>query len=130
MKTIKYIPKITNARTEYREITDEDAIWLQTELIRWLTIISQLDQARDDDSVWVRDRWWHKRTDKLHKGQLGPNTPCSLVGGILNNLLFKTPQQRDFTNKQMEDIEYVSMILAQAYESCTAIRFQIGFEAS
>lgn len=128
MRIIKYIPKITNARTEYREITNEDAVWLQTELIRWLTVMSQLDQCRDDDSVWVRDHWWHRRTNKLHKGQEGPNTPCSLVGGVLNNLLFKEPQQRDFTNKQMEDIEYVSAILAQAYPTITAVRFQIGFQ--
>lgn len=130
VKVIKYIPKITNAGTEYREIDPEEMTWIQTQLVRYLTIMAELDQARDEDSRWVRDQWWHKRSDKLHRGKQGQNSPCSVVGGVLNNMMFKDTPQRDFSNKQMEDIEYISAILGTVYEGCQPIRFQIGFSVS
>jgi len=53
-----------------------------------------------------------------------PNTPCSVIGGLGNNLVFGT--QRDLTDKQMEDIQFVSMALATFLE-VEPIRFQIRF---
>lgn len=126
MKIIKYIPKITNAGTEYRELDPDDLMWIQTQMVRWLSQMAELDQLRDEDSVWVRDNWWHKRSNKMHKGRNGPNSPCSVVGGILQNMMFKTPVQRDLTNKQMEDIEYISTVIGAAYKDCEPFRFQIG----
>ena len=130
MRVIKYLPKTANADTQYRECDPEDLRWIQTQLILWLATMSELDQLRDEDSVWVRDQWWHKRSNKLHKGKNGPNSPCSVVGGILQNLMFKQPAQRDLTNKQMEDLEYISAILGNCYENITAYRFQIGFSTN
>ena len=126
-RVIKYIPKNTGAGTEYRECDPDDLAWIQTQLVRYVAVMGELDQNRDDDSKWVRDQWWHKRTDKVHKGQLGQNTPCSIISGMINNMMFKTPPQRDLTNKQMEDIEYVSAIMGNCYEGLQPIRFQIGF---
>lgn len=128
MRIIKYIPKVTNAGTEYRECDPTDLAWIQEQLIRWLVIMGELDQSREEDAVWVRDQWWHKRSSKLHKGREGQNTPCSVVSGILQNMMFKQPAQRDLTNKQMEDIEYISAMLGAVYEGCSPLRFQIGFE--
>lgn len=127
MRIIKYLPKTTAASTQYREIPGDDLAWLQSEMIRWLTIMGEMDQLHDEDSKWVLNQWWHKRSNKVHKGQQGPNTPCSVIAGILNNLLFKSPQQRDLTDKQMADIEYVSAVMAQVGD-CQAVRFQIGLE--
>jgi hypothetical protein len=125
-RIIKYVPKATGARTEYREISVEDMAFVQSELIRWLSIMSELDMARDPDSKWVRDSWWHKRTDTLPRGKEGQNTPASFTGGLVNNMVFGT--QRDITDKQMDAIMNISHIISQAYESCTSITFQIGFE--
>lgn len=127
MRIIKYLPKITSAGTEYREIDTDDMAWVQEQLIRYLTVMAELDQARDEDSKWVRDQWWHKKTKKLHQGKQGQNTPCSVVGGILSNMMFKENPQRDFSNKQMEDIEYISQVIGSVYQGCEPIRFQIGF---
>jgi hypothetical protein len=128
MRTIKYIPKATSARTEYREIDAEDQQWLQVELIRWLSLIGELDQTHDEDLRLFRDSWWHRKSKDLSKGQFGPNSPCSIIAGIVNNMMFKDKPQRDFTEKQMRDIEYISMTLSGIFpQGATAVRFQIGF---
>lgn len=128
MKTIKYLPKITSAATEYREISMDDQLWLQMELIRWQTVIGQLDQLHDRDVKIFRDYFWHhKESRHLHKGQHGPNTPCSTVAGILHNIMFKESPQRDLTHKQMEDIEWISQNLSASL-GLEAIRFQIGLD--
>jgi hypothetical protein len=127
LRIIKYVPKITSARTEYREIAAEELEWLQAQMVQWLTKMSMMDQAHDEDTRYFLDQWWHKKSKKLHRGQQGPNTPCSVVGGVLDNFMFKDTPQRDFSSKQMEDIEYISHVLSQAI-NITAVRFQIGFD--
>jgi len=124
-RNIRYIPKVTQARTEYREISIEDMAFVQQELIRWLAAMSELDMSRDEDSKWVRDQWWHKRTETLPKGREGQNTPASFVGGLVNNLVFG--DQRDLTDKQMDAIMNISHVLGHAIPECTVITFQIGF---
>lgn len=125
-RLIKYVPKVTSARTEYREVSIEDMAFIQQELIRWLAVMSEIDMNRDEDSKWVRDQWWHKRTDTLPRGREGQNTPASFVGGLVNNILFG--DQRDLTDKQMDAIQNISHVLGQALEGCSTIVFQIGFD--
>lgn len=125
-RIIKFIPKITHARTEYREIAEEDMSFLQSEMIRWLSRMAELGVERSEDSKWVNNQWWHKRTDTLPKGANGQNTPASFTGGMINNIVFGT--QRDLTDKQMDAIMNISHVLGSALEGCTSITFQIGFE--
>jgi hypothetical protein len=128
MRIIKYIPKQAQARTQYREIPEDDLQWLQSQMIQWLAIMGEMDAEHSEDSKWVLTQWWHRRTDKVHRGQHGANTPCSVISGIIRNTMYKDPIQRDLTDKQMSDIEYISAIMAQVYADCQAVRFQIGFE--
>lgn len=127
-RIIPYFPKQTAAKTEYREIHDDDMNWLKSELIRYLSIMAERDLRSDSDNKWILNQFWHARTDKLHKGKYAEkfrqNTPCSLVGGLVNNLIFGS--QRDLTDKQMEDIEYISMALATIHD-IDPIRFQLRF---
>jgi hypothetical protein len=125
---IKYLPKHTNAGTEYREIQDDDRGHVLQTCIQIMSMMSEYDTRSDDDSRWVRDQWWHKRSNKLHKGQNGLNSPCSVIGGIVHNMMFKTPAQRDFSNKQISDLEYITQAIHAVNESIPAYRFQIGFE--
>ena len=124
-RNIRYINKHTSANTNYREVSEEDMAFIQQELIRWLAVMSELDMARDEDSRWVRDHWWHKRTDTLPKGREGQNTPASFIGGLVNNMVFGT--QRDLTDKQMDAIQNIGFAIAPAFEGCSVITFQIGF---
>lgn len=124
-RTIKYIPKNTQAQTEYREIDPEDMRWLQSELIRWMSRGNEMGQRRDEDSEYFHKQWWTRRTQTLPKGQYGPNSPASFLGGLVNNLVFG--QQRDLTSKQMDSIQNISMVFGTAFAGCSQIRFQIGF---
>ena len=45
----------------------------------------------------------------------------------VHNMMFKTPAQRDFSDKQMKDIEFVFLLLSNIREDISGIRFQIGF---
>ena len=123
---IKYLPKQTSAGTEYRECSDEDLNTIINTCIHIQAVMSEYDTLRDGDSVWVREQWWHRRTDTLHRGQRGPNTPCSLIGGIVYNMMFKQPQQRDLTDKQMQDLETITAVLHSVRPEIPALRFQIG----
>jgi hypothetical protein len=124
-RTIKYVPKHTVANTNYRELNTEDQFFVMNEMIRWLAIMSELDQSRDHDDRWVREQWWHKRSDTLPKGRQGQNTPSSFIGGLVRNTVYGT--QRDLTEKQMDALQNISHIMSEAYEDCTAMIFQIGF---
>lgn len=127
MKIVKYIPKQTAAGTEYREIHEDDKADILNTLIRVLAQITELDTQNTDDSIWIRDQWWHKRNKKLHKGKNGLNTPASVVGGIVHNMMYKTPAQRDFSDKQMEDLEMIMNGLHAVFPDIEPYRFQIGF---
>lgn len=123
---IKYLPKQTSAGTEYRECSEEDLAMIINTCIHIQAVMSEYDTQRDADSVWVREQWWHKRTDTLHRGQRGLNTPCSFIGGIVYNMMFKQPQQRDLTDKQQRDLETITAVLHSVRPEIPALRFQIG----
>jgi hypothetical protein len=126
LRTIKYIPKITSARTEYREIDANDIMDIQQQLIRWLAYMSELDMSHDEDLRAVREQFWHRRTKMLPQGREGQNTPASFIGGIVNNMMFG--QQRDLTDRQCEGIEYVSKWMAELDPQVSvSLRFQLGF---
>lgn len=128
-RVIKYVPKHTGASTEYREIDENDKQFILTTCIQALTIMAEYDKASSDDTdkAWIRDHWWHKKDKRLHKGREGQNTPCSTLGGIVNNMMFKEPLQRDFSDKQMSDLEFIFQCLNTFREEIPAVRFQIGF---
>jgi hypothetical protein len=125
-KTIKYIPKITNSKNEYRAILPEDMQFLQTELIRWLSVMGELSISKDADSKWVSQHFWLKRTETLPKGKNGLNSPCSFVSGLLNNLLFG--EQRDLSSVQMDSLENLSALIGSCLDGCTRIQFQISIQ--
>lgn len=128
-RIIKYIPKNTAAGTEYREIDEDDKEFILQQCIRALTVMAEYDKcsSSNTDDVWIRDQWWHKKSSGLHKGRDGMNSPCSVLGGVVNNMMFKTPQQRDFSDKQMRDIENIFNGMAHFRDDIQAVRFQIGF---
>jgi hypothetical protein len=105
-RIIKYIPKITNAKTQYVDIDTNDMLWLQTEFIYWLSLMGMLDVNRNEDIRQVMKYWWYKRSSTLPKGLTGQNSPLSMISGLLHNLMFQT--QRDLSTATMDSIENIS----------------------
>jgi hypothetical protein len=123
IKTIRYIPKVTGARTEYREIDVQDMAYIQQELIRWMTLIGELDMARDQEIKSIRTAL-HERNANLPKGRLGQNSITSFISGMISNLVFGG--QRDLTSIQMTALETIAAIMSTVFSDCEAYRFQIG----
>lgn len=124
--TIKYVPKITSAKTEYREVDAADLSGIQQQLIRWLAVMSEADMSHNEDIRAVREQFWHRRTKNLPSGKEGQNTPASFIGGIVNNMVFGT--QRDLSDRQMDGIEYISKWMSEIDpEMSVSYRFQLGF---
>lgn len=119
MKTIKYLPKVTNAKTTYCEIDKTDMAWIQTQLIRYLSVMGEMSVSRDKDVGSVLSVWWTKRSPSLPKGSTGQNSPLSFVSGLLNNLLFGT--QRDISDIQMNALVNISAVMVQFFDAIEAI---------
>jgi hypothetical protein len=115
MKVIKYLPKVTAAKTTYCEIDPKDMAWLQMELIRYLAVCGEQSINRDTDVRAILRSWWVKRVPSLPKGRTGQNSPLSFVAGLLNNIAFGT--QRDLSNIQMNAIENISAVMVQFLEA-------------
>jgi hypothetical protein len=118
IRIIKYIPKVTSARTQYVDIDQNDMTWLQSELIRWLALLGEIDGHRNTDLRQVMKHWWYKRTPSLPKGVNGQNSPLTFTSGLVNNLMFGS--QRDLSSKALDAIENISsqiVLLEQALVS-------------
>lgn len=115
IRIIKYIPKVTNAKTQYVDIDANDMLWLQSELIRYLTTMGELDGHRNNDIRQLLKHWWYKRTSMLPKGTNGQNSPLTFVSGILNNIMWGN--QRNLSTIQMESLEYISSMICQFLEA-------------
>ena len=118
VRIIKYIPKVTSARTQYVDIDKYDMEWLQTELIRWLALLGEIDGHRNTDLRQVMKQWWYKRSSSLPKGINGQNSPLTFTAGLVNNLMFGT--QRDLSTKALDALENISsqiVLLEQALQT-------------
>lgn len=123
-RNIKYFPKSTSARTTYLELDDDDLAWLKSELIRWLSVMTE--SATTHNEVWkeILALYWNKRTQSLPKSKDGANSPATFVAGLINNLVFGS--QRDISERQMEGIRDISNNLSQLDLGIDNIVFQIG----
>ena len=116
MRFIKYVPKVTNnTKTQYVTIDKDDMLWLQSELIRWLSVMGELDGNRNIDLKQVMRYWWYKRTNSYPKSKNGQNSPLTMVAGLVNNLMFGTQKDLSVTTLQaIEDISNQMVLLEDA----------------
>lgn len=110
IRVIHYTPKVTSARTQYVTIEPNDMAWIQSEIVRWLSLMGALDSHRNQDIRLIQKHWWYKKSSTLPKGMDGQNSPLTFVSGILNNLMFGT--QHDLSIIQMEALENISAQMA------------------
>ena len=119
MRTIKYLPKVTMAKTVYCEIDKTDMAWIQTELFRYLSVMGEMSISRSEDVRSILKVWWTKRSPSLPKGSTGQNSPLSFVSGLLNNIVFGS--QRDLSDIQMTALTNISAVMVQFLNAIEAI---------
>lgn len=111
-RVVHFIPKITSAKTEYREIPEADHSWLISQMLEWTVKMASLSNTTNPDLRAVRNDYWRKRRATLPKGREGQNSPESMVAGILENMLYDATPQRDFSQRQCDAIEDISNWMA------------------
>lgn len=104
-RIVPYVPKVTGAKTNYREISQDDHNWLIQHMLKALVKMGTLSNTTNEDHKAVRDQWYRKRRSNLPRGRDGQNSPESMIAGILDNMLYDEVPQRDFSDKQMDAIE-------------------------
>jgi hypothetical protein len=111
-RTVYFIPKLTSAKTQYREIDPVDHTWLIGQMLEWTVKMATLSNTTHPDLRAVRNDYWRKRRATLPRGREGQNSPESMIAGILENMLYDPNPQRDFTQPQCDAIEDISNWMA------------------
>ena len=114
-KTIYYDPKSTSARTQYNKLEPVDMTYVQTELMRYMSLMGELKKERDRDVQNIISQWYSKKTQTLPKGKNGWNTPETFISGLINNLMFGN--QNDFSQVQMDALENISANMSLVYDA-------------
>lgn len=121
-KQINYDPKTTSARTQYNEISQQDMLFVQMELVRYMSLMGELKKNRDREVQNIINQWYCKRTQTLPKGKDGWNTPESFIAGLLNNLMFGN--QNDLSQIQMDALENISANMELIYDAVKGLNLQ------
>lgn len=127
IKIIRYVPKITNAKTTYVDIDKQDMLWLQSELIHYLSIMGEIDGHRNEDLRQIMKYYWYKRSSTLPKGVNGQNSPLTFIAGLVNNLVYGS--QRDLTIATLESIENISnqmVLLCDAIHHLNTVELNVS----
>lgn len=122
IKYIRYTPKITHANTTYVDIDKQDMLWLQTELIRYLSVMGEIDNHKNTDLQQIMKFYWYKKTKTLPRGINGMNSPLTFVSGLVNNLVFGT--QRDLSTVVLDSIENISNQMVLLEDAISDIKTQ------
>ena len=119
-RTIKLLPKITQAQTQYYDMDPEDSAWIQHWLTRFLADISELATYHED----IAREYFRRQPRQLPRGRHGPNSIASMIGGIVSQTL-QNPR-RNLSEPQLDPLELVFEIMQPLYadENLPRIRFE------
>lgn len=119
-RTIKLLPKITQAQTQYYDMDPEDSAWIQHWLTRFLADISELATYHED----IAREYFRRQPRQLPRGRHGPNSIASMIGGIVSQTL-QNPH-RNLSEPQLDPLELVFEIMQPLYadENLPRIRFE------
>lgn len=124
-RTVKYTSsdRGRDPRNPLLDLHPDDSAWYFEQLISWLDTASAVGQEKDQ-FVW--EQLIKRRPKQLHKGARGPNSVLTTVSGLLSNYWHNTKKYGvcRISRKQMEDIEFVSQIMATINSSHTIVVFQ------
>ena len=121
-RIITILPKVTSAKTQYYDMSDDDTAYIYDWLIRFLADLTEL--ATHDEEL---KKEWFKRQPKLYpKGVKGPNSTASMVAGIISAKL--SNPKHNISDPQLEPLESIFEMIEVLYSGADnppqSIRFQ------
>ena len=121
-RTVTILPKMTSAKTQYYDISDDDTAYIYDWLIRFLADLTEL--ATHDEEL---KKEWFKRQPKLYpKGVKGPNSTASMIAGIISAKLANP--KHNISEPQLEPLEQIFEMIEVLYSGSDnppqSIRFQ------
>lgn len=122
MKIIKFRPKITQARTVYVSISNQDFVYLLEHLVFMKTIIDQIDKYSSEYPMLHRELH-RSRTLLPRRTQPTPglNSYASFVSGLIENF---GDTQRDFSVKTLPGLESTFAFFADEFHTFQPIKFE------
>ena len=110
-RKINVYPKSTGAGTQYWDIDAEDEAYIY----RWLyRLLSDMTEHATYDAELQRE-WFKRRPGQYPKGQNGPNSHASMLGGICSAKL-KDPN-KNLSTPQLDAVEAMFDMIAQYYDN-------------
>ena len=109
-RTVTILPKVTAARTQYYDMSDEDTAYIYDWLIRFLADLTEL--ATHDEEL--RREWFRRQPRQYPKGQRGPNSTASMVAGIISAKLANP--KHNISDPQLEPLEHIFDMIETLYD--------------
>jgi hypothetical protein len=108
-RTIDAYPKQTAAKTQYYDIDPDDEAYIYQWLYR---IMADMNEQTTWDEELRRD-WFKRRPGTLPKGEFGPNSYASILGGICSAKL--QDSRKNLSAGQLDAVEMLFGFIAQYY---------------
>lgn len=109
--------------TSYTEIHHDDMQTVQAILIKISAIICESSAIKSEEGQEAFKEFI-KKTEKLPRGRHNLNSIASFTGGLINNIVFG--EQRDFTERQLIAIEYITKEVNAIIPEIPEVRFGLG----
>lgn len=123
MIQIPYMIRAKLSTTAYTEIHEDDMETIKAILLKISAVINESSNSKTEEGKEAFANFI-ARTEKLPRGRNNMNSIASYTGGLINNLIFG--EQRDFTERQLIAIEYITKEMHSYVEDIPQVRFRLG----
>lgn len=121
-RKIQVYPKHTNASTTYYEMQQDD----EWHLYRWLQrLLADMTEIATYDEE-VRREWFKRRPGLYPKGEHGPNSHASVLGGIVSAKL-QNPK-KNLSEAQLDIVQSLFIMVEDYYSDEPEAPVAIIFE--
>jgi hypothetical protein len=119
-RTVPVYPKNTRANTQYWDMAAEDRAYIMEWLIKFMANMCEVATREAD----IQRDWFRRRPGRWPKGQFGPNSDASMLGGIVDQLL----KGNDPSTVHLDAIEQLMDTVSQMYSDDEAAVQSVKFD--
>jgi hypothetical protein len=108
-RTIEIYSKATSAGTEYFDMEPDDSAYLYKWMIRYLADLTEYS-THDEE---VKRDFLRRRPGVFPKGQSGPNSVGSILGGLVSAKIMNP--NKNLSAPQLDAVEYLFNLISHYY---------------